>query len=156
MTSDRVYRAGRSSAAACEELRSMAGSQFDPELVERFIAMLADRQQYSPATSTLTREVLLNLGQQTERLAKAVDEQDLDTLRAIAGHLEATAAKHGAHSLQSTTTELLRLAADEPDLLAMVETIHEIITLSLQAQQSVLRVQPAVSDRTSGAASLSP
>ena len=39
IVSDRVYRKGRSPAEAFQELRRCAGSQFDPELVERFIAM---------------------------------------------------------------------------------------------------------------------
>ena len=40
MTSDRPYRNAMPKARAIEELRRCAGSQFDPELVERFIALL--------------------------------------------------------------------------------------------------------------------
>lgn len=38
MTSDRPYRAACPAGAALEELESCAGTQFDPELVEAFIA----------------------------------------------------------------------------------------------------------------------
>jgi diguanylate cyclase (GGDEF)-like protein len=38
MTSDRTYRRAMSHRAACAELRAMAGTQFDPEIVEAFIA----------------------------------------------------------------------------------------------------------------------
>ena len=52
MVSDRVYREGRPPAEAFEELRRCAGTQFDPELVERFIGLMEDRlssqQQVGP------------------------------------------------------------------------------------------------------------
>lgn len=40
MTSDRPYREAMSSEAAFAELKSCAGSQFDPKLVEQFVSML--------------------------------------------------------------------------------------------------------------------
>ena len=40
MTSDRPYRRGFSPAAAVEELRREAGQQFDPRVVEAFLAVL--------------------------------------------------------------------------------------------------------------------
>jgi HD-GYP domain-containing protein (c-di-GMP phosphodiesterase class II) len=43
MTSDRPYRARRPHAEACEVLRSEAGRQFDPAIVEAFLA-LADEE----------------------------------------------------------------------------------------------------------------
>ena len=40
MTSDRPYRQAMTQAAAIEELRRNAGTQFDPELVEKFIGTI--------------------------------------------------------------------------------------------------------------------
>jgi diguanylate cyclase (GGDEF)-like protein len=42
MTSDRPYRKAMSRSEAVEELRRNAGAQFDPALVERFIALMED------------------------------------------------------------------------------------------------------------------
>src|SRR3954470_7141330 len=44
MTSDRVYRKGRSRDDAFAELRRCAGTQFDPQLVERFIKAVTARE----------------------------------------------------------------------------------------------------------------
>ena len=40
MTNDRPYRAAMTQSAAIEELRRCRGSQFDPALVDEFIALL--------------------------------------------------------------------------------------------------------------------
>ena len=43
MTSDRPYRARMSHDDACEELRTHSGSQFDPEVIDAFLAVLDRR-----------------------------------------------------------------------------------------------------------------
>ena len=45
ITSNRTYRAARSSAAGVAELRRCAGTQFDPEVVEAFLVALDRRSQ---------------------------------------------------------------------------------------------------------------
>ena len=44
MVSDRPYRGGRSTAEALEELRSNAGTQFDPAVVEAFEQAVRDHR----------------------------------------------------------------------------------------------------------------
>jgi diguanylate cyclase (GGDEF)-like protein/putative nucleotidyltransferase with HDIG domain len=50
MTSDRAYRKALSRADACAELRATAGTQFDPEVVEAFVAELERRADAGPET----------------------------------------------------------------------------------------------------------
>lgn len=47
MVSDRPYRRGISAEEACSRLRQAAGTQFDPEVVEAFVAYA--QEQYRPA-----------------------------------------------------------------------------------------------------------
>lgn len=136
MVSDRVYRKGRSPQEAFEELRRTAGKQFDPELVERFIEIVQQRSdQGRPRAGTVSRELALSLGLQTEGLARALDAQDLDSVRALASHLEATAAKGGAAQIESAAAALRQHSENDPDLSALVQNMHELIDLCRSAQQ---------------------
>jgi len=45
---DRPYRKGLSWADACDELRRVAGTQLDPEMVEAFIRAVGHEQQGRP------------------------------------------------------------------------------------------------------------
>jgi diguanylate cyclase (GGDEF)-like protein len=47
IVSDRSYRAGSMPAAAITELRRCAGTQFDPAVVDAFVAVLAERPEWS-------------------------------------------------------------------------------------------------------------
>ena len=49
MTADRPYRPGMSSESACTELRACAGSQFNPDVVDAFIRVLAGASDTVPA-----------------------------------------------------------------------------------------------------------
>jgi diguanylate cyclase (GGDEF)-like protein/PAS domain S-box-containing protein/putative nucleotidyltransferase with HDIG domain len=138
MVSDRVYRKGRSQEAAFAELRSMASIQFDPELVERFIATVQNRRAPSAAgLGPVSKDLALNLGLQTERLAAAADGQDFTTIRAVAMHLKSTAEAHGLAPLAEAAT-LISDCQNDSDLPQVIEIIHEIIDLSLAAQQAYL------------------
>jgi diguanylate cyclase (GGDEF)-like protein len=48
MTTDRAYSTAVGHDAACQELRDMAGSQFDPQVVAAFIAEIAERAAAAP------------------------------------------------------------------------------------------------------------
>ena len=134
---------GLSARDACAVLEQEAGGCFDPELVARFMercdtlqAACSDR---SPSTAnSLTNELALNLGLQIERLSQAIDQQEFSAVQALAGHLEATAAKGHVEPVRAAAAKLGELSGREPDLAQMVQVMHEIIDLSLAAQQAAL------------------
>jgi len=78
MVSDRVYRNGRSHEEAVVELRRCAGPQFDPELVERFVASFVTDQscRTDGATVCSPHVQTVHFGKQVERLVGAVSAQD--------------------------------------------------------------------------------
>jgi HD-GYP domain-containing protein (c-di-GMP phosphodiesterase class II) len=57
MTSDRPYRKAMSKEAALEEIRRCAGTQFDPELTEKFIILLENSNSNSSPAKTVLRKI---------------------------------------------------------------------------------------------------
>jgi diguanylate cyclase (GGDEF)-like protein len=54
MTTDRSYRPAVSPELACQELRHCAGGQFDPSVVDAFLAVIADGGEDGPADAAHT------------------------------------------------------------------------------------------------------
>ena len=139
MVSDRVYRPGRSREAAFAELRKCADVQFDPQLVERFIDAVSCNDRSRDQTSlSVTKQTALRIGIQIERLAGALDEQDLPNLAVMAGRLAATAAKEGVTQIAELAAELEQLASVDPDLLQVVGLTTSLLEMCRATQSSYL------------------
>jgi diguanylate cyclase (GGDEF)-like protein/putative nucleotidyltransferase with HDIG domain/PAS domain S-box-containing protein len=133
MVSDRVYRKGRSPERAFEELRRCAGTQFDPQLVERFITVMQD---YRPINVPVeSRQLALQIGLQIERLAEAIDDRDSASIKALAVRLEATAARGGITQIESVAAEIRMTASDDSDLVSLLQLVDQLMTLCRSAQQ---------------------
>lgn len=127
MVSDRVYRKGRSSSEAFAELRRCANTQFDPELVERFIEVVSMilANEVAPVTA-VTNQVALSIGMQMERIAAAVDSKDFEKLSALAAHVKTTASRHGLADLASEAAELEE-AAQKGDVLVLIHSTNKLM-----------------------------
>ena len=141
MTADRPYRKARSYEAAFEELRRCAGTQFDPEVVERFIEAISRRQSESQSESahSRTNNKVLQIGLQVERLACALDSQDIPTTAALAGRLAALAAKEGETQIAELARQIQRGASKGGDVIDMVKLTTELTELcrsTLQARSA--------------------
>ena len=127
MTSDRPYRKAMANEEAFDELRRCAGAQFDPQLVERFIATVrggdATRQGRRAAAST----VELGVGLEVERLMDAVTQRDFPVVRANARHLAAVATKQNMPRIAALAAKIERAAAEQPDIVGIVKLLADLM-----------------------------
>jgi hypothetical protein len=140
MVSDRPYRKGRSHAEATEELRKCAGTQFDPKLVERFIHTVDDRLKAASSggrgAKTAAEQALAEVQQQVERLACALDSQDLSLLSALAGRLAASANRGGLGEVAKLASDLESAMAAEPDVIEVLSRVNQLLDLCASASQA--------------------
>jgi diguanylate cyclase (GGDEF)-like protein/PAS domain S-box-containing protein len=131
MVSDRVYRKGRSQEEAFAELVRCSGTQFDPQLVEKFIAtvLARDENRERDRELTMTKQTALRIGVQVERLANAADSRDREKWAATAGRLNATATQHGIVAIATAAAELERSVMSGTDELMLMEMTADLIEL---------------------------
>jgi hypothetical protein len=141
MTSDRVYRKGRTRAAAFEELRRCAGRQFDPELVEQFVALLSAHEPAREAAPATAEAAVERARGQAEQLAMALEAQDLALVRAMAGRMAATANRDGLGDVVRAAAELEHSVATHPDLDGLTRQVNELVGLcrSVAVEESAPR-----------------
>jgi putative nucleotidyltransferase with HDIG domain len=159
MVSDRVYRQGKSREYAFAELRRCGGRQFDPQLVERFIATLEARDSAPQAIMpppTLSKRAAFKIGLQIEKLAEALDHRDVVTLGVMAARLRATADAIGIPSIASTATELTESLADPDNWFRTLELTCDLLELCRSTQSTYIETIQQLSVETSAPAFASP
>jgi len=142
MVSDRVYRKCRTRDQAFAELWRCAGTQFDPEIIDRVINAVRATQPNEPSsrdTPLLTKETALVIGTQIERLAGAIDERDVAGLAMMATQLVATAREYGVPAIIEVAGRLERAAAARADWLEIVGVTHDLLELCRSTQSIYLR-----------------
>lgn len=149
MIMDRVYRKGRSSEEAIQELRRFAGIQFDPQLVERFVAVISDEpRSRTRRTDEVSREAALLIGQRIERLAESLDNHDLPGLAMIAERIGQTARQHGASDLADVASKLEKAAKSDSDLQTIAELVNDLLDLCRATQSAFTRELASDVDET--------
>ena len=82
MTSDRPYRAAMPHAAALEQLRMGAGSQFDPRVAQALLEILGDPAPPAACSPSESRDRALS--QELSELAREIGARDLFVFRKVA------------------------------------------------------------------------
>lgn len=129
MVSDRPYRKGMQKSDAIAELRRCAGTQFDPELVERFISII---QSYKIDdhldTESYSNDVALSIGEQVERLVESADSGDKETFVALAERLRSTAKQHGVDLVATAAEHAIQVANEDAQIERLVEESFELLS----------------------------
>lgn len=139
MVTDRAYRKARTRTEAFSELRRCAGTQFDSELVERFIDIVTDKPQLAQMSAgKMSRQTAVQMATQIEELARALDEQDLATIEALATRLQATAACAGVADVESLAGRLGESVTASEDAKEVFELTIELMDLCRSAQRAAV------------------
>lgn len=142
MTSEQPYRKSLSRDEAFEELLQCSGTQFDPELVQRFISMSLAESQFlhvRESDAALSRDAALGIGQQIERLIDALESQDLDGMKTLATRLNSIAKQDGLTEFVEKTERLQNAIDDDGDLLDILDSANELIELCRSTHSAWLR-----------------
>lgn len=139
MVTDRVFRKGRTRQEAFQELRRCAGTQFDPELVERFIATTRSLYSDHSRSVAMSKEAALFIGLQIESLSKALDNHDLPAIDALSRRLHSTALKNNASEIAEKAQSLEQVLNSDRDLMAVIQTAGELLDLCRATQREFLK-----------------
>lgn len=135
MVSDRVYRKGMTQEKAFEELRRCAGTQFDPDIVARFIDRLTAQQGgREPRPVDESIESLLRLGVETERIASALQENDIRAIEDTARRLHIVANQHQWSRIAELSEELAGALEADSDLADVLESTRDLLRICQETQ----------------------
>jgi diguanylate cyclase (GGDEF)-like protein/PAS domain S-box-containing protein len=135
MVSDRVYRKGRSCQEAFAELRRCAGTQFDPELVERFIEVVVTKKRSEAnRPAEISARVALMIRLEVERLACAVEAQDVGLIAELGRRVATVAAADGLGLAVRSAEEVLRCVEGVVDWDRMVGLTNELLMICRSQQ----------------------
>ncbi|NQV28996.1 MAG: diguanylate cyclase [Rhodopirellula sp.] len=147
MTTDRPYRKALSQKEAFEELRQCSNTQFDPNLVERFIALVHVNARATSASLSdplLSRNAALGIGQQIERLINALETQDFDGMQALATRLHSIAEQNGLPLFAERAERLRNVITEDGELLDILDSANDLIELCRSTQSAWLRTDQSV------------
>jgi hypothetical protein len=151
MVSGSIYKSARSREQAFDELRACAGTQFDPQLVERFIAEVTARDMSDHRRQgTVSRELVVSLAGGAADLASVLEQQDTAAAASVAQRLQRTAQRHNAPELHQLAEQLEQVATDCRDLVQLAATAGELLDLCRRTQRDYLNARERQESLVSG------
>ena len=124
-------------------MRNCAGSQFDPEIVERFIQVVKSQTKVeSTLVTNVSKQAALNIGLQIERLAEALDSRDKDGIATIASRLSKTATKFGIPAVADKANEIQREVELDGELYDLLRCTVELMDVCRFSQRSLIDPKP--------------
>ncbi|MDJ0785079.1 MAG: diguanylate cyclase [Desulfosarcinaceae bacterium] len=141
MTSQRPYRDAMDTSEAFAELRRCAGTQFDPQLVERFIQMVTARDDSRrPNQSDIPTAVKLEIGRVVEKLLAEVNTAAWNDVKLSAELLGSLAEKHDLAAIAAVAREIESAARKNRGQIEIIELTSKLLGVcgSLKAEDAAL------------------
>lgn len=142
MISDRVYRPGRPAEEAFAELRRCAGTQFDPDLVERFTNMqLGWRPDSRYCTPGANDRSAVRVGHLTERTLHAYETHDAPALNQALSQLALIGEKNDYPAIQHLATQLSKAVSerDRSSWDVAIPILQDLVETCLTVQRAHVR-----------------
>ena len=139
MTSEATYRRRLSINEAFIELRRCAGTQFDSELVERFISSVRLHTEDRMEVPRVSTDTALDIGLQIERFVSALDDQNVDDLKDLTDRLHSTAVESGIDHMAEVTDLLKQALSDGNDIIEVMQIANELLDLCRLTQVSLIQ-----------------
>ncbi len=147
MVSELNYRGKMTRSEAFAELRRCAGTQFDPELVERFISAVKLRHhEHSESQGVVTKESALGIGLLLEQLISALDDNDVAQLADITASLQITATTHGLDDIAKLSKNLHDTLEEQHDQIELMQMAGELLDLCRSTQSTLLNADHSAQD----------
>ncbi len=128
LITDSVYSEGISTEQAIEELRLMAGTRFDPLIVERIAEVVTARSQDRPHEMPDEADLkALRIGLELEKLICAVEEEDILLMSKIAESLACDAAKLDVKNISDAAKQLEDAIEMGQPFMKLIPLVNDII-----------------------------
>lgn len=141
MVSDRVYRKGRTHDAAVQELRRCAGTQFDPNLVEHFIAKIGStRAETTTGAFAVRKQHSIALGTEIQFMVQAAAAKDLQSLQTRASKMAAVAKEFDFNNICEAALRIERDTTSEMfQWTSILQQTHNLLDLCRATQSQSLK-----------------
>ncbi|MCA9196848.1 MAG: diguanylate cyclase [Planctomycetales bacterium] len=140
MISDRPYRKSVSIAHAINELRRCRGQQFDPVLVDQFIALIESGLLNQELEVDVRGDATLVIGEQLERIVRVVEDGDTQSFIALTQRMGKFAEANNIPAIVDAAQSAVAWASEHDQLEAIGTEVFQLLAACRAARTQMAEV----------------